>query len=257
MLRSIPISKSPISTAVAQHTPGVSIALHLIPGLLTGAVYYLLAPLAARLGLPSITGILIAVILVTIPFEMAVILLEARKLGQPIRSFIKVIAYTEPIPLWRYLVMVPVIFVACGVLFTLLSPVTSFFQSQFAWLPDTMVLNLGQVGGFSKSTLIVITALNALLVGILGPVVEELYFRGFLLPRMPQGLDCWTPLIHSFLFAVYHLWSPWMIVTRTIGVLPLIYIVMRNRNIYLGMIAHCLINLVDVITMVVFITQMS
>jgi membrane protease YdiL (CAAX protease family) len=87
--------------------------------------------------------------------------------------------------------------------------------------------------------------------------VEELYFRGFLLPRMPEKLKGWSPLANSFLFAIYHTWSPWMIVTRTIALLPLIYVVQRKRNIYVGMIAHCLANLIDVIMMIAFIGGLS
>jgi hypothetical protein len=34
-----------------------------------------------------------------------------------------------------------------------------------------------------------------LLNGVIGPVVEELYFRGFLLPRM-EGLGRWAPLVN-------------------------------------------------------------
>jgi len=48
-----------------------------------------------------------------------------------------------------------------------------------------------------------------------------------------------------------------MIVARTIGLLPMIYVVQRERNIYVGMIVHCLANLVDVLTVIVFIAGLS
>ena len=44
-----------------------------------------------------------------------------------------------------------------------------------------------------------------------------------------------------------------MFVARTLGVLPLVYIVKRKRNIYLGIIVHCLLNSVDFIVGVHFI----
>ena len=93
-------------------------------------------------------------------------------------------------------------------------------------------------------------------IAIIAPIVEELYFRGYLLPRMPH-LKGWSPLLHSALFALYHTWTPWMVFTRTIGVLPLIYIVQFKRNIYLGIIAHCLMNVIDIIIGVVFIISLT
>jgi len=50
----------------------------------------------------------------------------------------------------------------------------------------------------------VLVALNV----ILGPLVEELYFRGYLLPRLHR-FGIWAPLINISLFAAYHLWKPW------------------------------------------------
>jgi hypothetical protein len=92
-----------------------------------------------------------------------------------------------------------------------------------------------------------------LFVAFLGPLVEELYFRGYLLPRMNGKLG---PLLHSFLFAAYHVFTPWMIITRTIGLLPLIYAV-KHKNIYVGIIVHILLNTIDVAAGIIFIFRMT
>ena len=91
--------------------------------------------------------------------------------------------------------------------------------------------------------------------GLAGPIVEELYFRGYLLPRMGYA-GRWAPLLHSFLFGLYHIWTPWMFLTRTLGMLPLVYAV-RWRNLNLAIIVHVLVNMLDVFTAIAFITQMS
>ena len=62
-------------------------------------------------------------------------------------------------------------------------------------------------------------------------------------------------MLHSLLFALFHVWTPWLTVARTIGVLPLIMIVQWKRNIYLGMLAHILVNSIDVIIGVAFMLQ--
>ena len=87
----------------------------------------------------------------------------------------------------------------------------------------------------------------------LAPMVEELYFRGYLLPRMTGRFAI---LFHSFLFAAIHVFTPWMIVTRTLGLLPLIFGV-KKKNIYVGMLAHMLSNSVGFITGIVFMAKMT
>ena len=74
--------------------------------------------------------------------------------------------------------------------------------------------------------------------GIAGPVVEELYFRGYLLPRMPWSQG-WTPLINALLFSLYHFFSPWQNITRIVAFIPLVYAVSWKRNIYLSLFTHC------------------
>ena len=76
---------------------------------------------------------------------------------------------------------------------------------------------------------------------MIGPVVEELYFRGFLLPRMEQ-LGRWAPLVNASLFSIYHFWSPWQLMARILGIGPMVYAVRWKRNVYLGMAVHCSLN---------------
>jgi membrane protease YdiL (CAAX protease family) len=44
-------------------------------------------------------------------------------------------------------------------------------------------------------------------------VVEEMYFRGYLLPRISR-LGAWAPLVNTVLFSLYHLFTPWLNVGR-------------------------------------------
>jgi len=86
-------------------------------------------------------------------------------------------------------------------------------------------------------------------------VLEEAYFRGFLLPRMPPSLGRTAPLVHTILFAAYHLWTPWLAPTRILGVLPLTYIALRTRSILPGIVAHITLNLIDVIVIVAVVAR--
>ena len=77
--------------------------------------------------------------------------------------------------------------------------------------------------------------------GILGPVVEELYFRGYLLPRL-AWMPRWAPTVSGLLFSLYHTFTPWEQLPRLLVVIPLGYVMQRSRNIYWGMIVHCIFN---------------
>jgi uncharacterized protein len=90
-------------------------------------------------------------------------------------------------------------------------------------------------------------------VAVLSPLIEELYFRGYLLPRM-KGKS--AILFHSFLFAAQHVLEPWLIITRTLGLLPILLGV-KKKNIYIGIIVHILVNTLNVVTGIVFITKMT
>lgn len=109
--------------------------------------------------------------------------------------------------------------------------------------------------GYAKDILIKTYIMAAIMGTIIGPLVEELYFRGYLLPRMKYA-GKWAPILHSFLFALYHVFTPWMIVTRTIGMLPLVYTI-RKKNIKVGIAIHILINSIDIVAAIGFISRLK
>ena len=105
---------------------------------------------------------------------------------------------------------------------------------------------MDHVGDYSSTvwvvTLVAFFAIN----GFVGPIVEELYFRGYLLPRM-EWMGRWAPLVNVSLFSLYHFWSPWQIVARILGFAPTVYAVRWKQNVYLGMVVHCSLNSIAVL----------
>lgn len=227
----------------SEHSLLKSISLHLLPGLLVSICYYVFAPYVTSIGYPSIMALIISGILVLIPFELGFLLLQQRKLKE--KFFGGTIKYLKPIPFWQYFVFVPAIFILSGIIFKVFGFSSKALLRFFQWIPSNYIMNMGIEGDFEISKLIITYCLFLIFIVVVLPVTEELYFRGYLLPRMPSKLKGWTGIIHSGLFALYHFWTPWMVITRTFGVLPLIYIVRRKENIGLGMISHCLLNSMD------------
>ncbi|HSJ94471.1 MAG TPA: CPBP family intramembrane glutamic endopeptidase, partial [Gaiellaceae bacterium] len=80
-----------------------------------------------------------------------------------------------------------------------------------------------------------------LLNGFLGPVTEELYFRGHLLPRIDR-FGRGAPVLNAVLFSLYHVWTPWANPGRILGLLPWIYVVWRKRSIALSLAVHLAVN---------------
>jgi len=85
-------------------------------------------------------------------------------------------------------------------------------------------------------------AFGIIVKAFVGPVVEEMYFRGYLLPRI-SCFGAWAPLINTVLFSLYHFFTPWLNVSRIIGLLPMVYAAWWKRSIYVSMGAHVLGNI--------------
>jgi membrane protease YdiL (CAAX protease family) len=236
---------------IDEHSLLKSATLHLLPGLLAGVCYFAIVPTVKANGFPSIMAMMLAGIFVLIPFKFGFLLFQKRVTGQNL--FNGVIRYFKKIPAWQYFVLIPAIFILTGILFKAFSFTSGFLKTLFSWLPSDMFLDMGLDNDYSKSKLIITYALFLILIVLVLPTIEELYFRGYLLPRMPSRLKGWTEIIHSGFFALYHTWTPWMIIVRTFGVLPTIYAVKRKENIFIGIVAHCLLNSIDFFIGLMFI----
>ena len=235
---------------VEKHSTTQSVVLHLLPGILVGAFYFLARQPVAKLGYPSIFALYLAFAFVLVPVELGYLLYQGKKKTGRF-TLQGIISYRNPIPWWQYFVWVSIIFVIVGAIMMLFKPVDSFLQKNlFFWMPD---VNSGLDGYYSKSILIVTYSMSIIFNVFLAPMVEELYFRGYLLPRMKGKFAI---LFHSFLFAAVHVFTPWMIIARTIGFLPIIFGTTK-KNIYVGMIVHIMCNSMDLLTAIVFITKMT
>ena len=238
-----------IQVPIEKHSTPQSILFHLLPGMLVGGFYFLARQPVARLGYPSIFAQMLAFALVLVPFELGFLFIQGKKMTGRF-TLRGILGYCNSIPWWQYAVWPILIFVVVGAIFTIFKPVDVFLQTRlFFWLPD---INPGLDNQYSRLVLIVTYTLFLIFNVFLAPIVEELYFRGYLLPRIHGRL---APLFHSFLFAAVHTFTPWMMITRTIGLLPLIFGTTR-KNLYVGMIVHILANSVGFFNGMIYITRM-
>jgi membrane protease YdiL (CAAX protease family) len=230
------------------HSAWQSLAFHLLPGAFITVVYFAIAPAVTAAGFPPLFALLLSILVVLLPVELAILYFEGYRLNGRL-SLQGIVLNRQPIPLWQYFVIVLILFIWLGLAFTQLGPVDDFLARMiFPWVPVwAMPAALAvDVGRYSHTALLWTAVLGLLLNGILGPAVEEFYFRGFLLPRIPASRG-WAPLINAVLFSLYHFFSPWQNVTRIVGLIPLVYAVSWKRNLYLSMFTHILGNTVGMV----------
>ena len=237
---------------IRKHSLFESLLYHLLPGILIGAGYYLIVPRIQAAGYPSVMGLIVTAILILIPVELGILFWHGKRRNGML-SLKGIVLYRQKLAWHQYLLWIVVIFVSSGLIMTVLNPVSALIEGWFKWIPEDLRLGMGLSNAFTKGKLIQTYALHFVFIVILAPLIEELYFRGFLLPRMPEKLGWGGPVLHSLLFALYHTWSPWMFLARTLALLPLIYVVRWKKNIFLGIGAHCLINSIDFVIGVIFI----
>jgi membrane protease YdiL (CAAX protease family) len=80
------------------------------------------------------------------------------------------------------------------------------------------------------------------LTGVALPWIEELYFRGYLLPRISR-YKLWSPVISGLFFGLYHSWQPFGFLTVFLLGTLLGYLVMWKRDIRLSISLHVFANI--------------
>jgi len=249
MIRTATASKAPsIPTEypVAQHTLLQTLLLHLLPGALITIAFILLGPWMQAHHLPRILAILLPILFVLIPFELGFLFyLGYRRNGR--LSLEGIVLYRERLPIKEYFIFPLLLLVWFAFAFLALENVDqAILTTWFGWLPDWFDLSPSGItlADYSQTTRMVTFFLILVLNGVAGPAVEEMYFRGYLLPRM-ENMKGWGPLVNAALFSLYHFFAPAGNISRIGALIPMTYVVSWKKNIYLSMLAHCLLNTIN------------
>lgn len=232
---------SMLNSSIKQHTILQTIGLHLLPGAVLTLAFVLLDPWLRQYHLPPLLAFLISILLVLVPLELGWICFLGSRRNNKF-SLNGIVLNREPLPLKDYFLLIPFLLIWSIAVFTVLGNLDQTILSNFfSWLPDWFQFSQFNPADYSQSARNTTFILFLLLNGFAGPIVEELYFRGYLLPRM-EYLKGWAPLVNVLLFSLYHFFSPWQFFTRILAFYPLAYVVRWKSNIFLSMITHCLLN---------------
>ncbi|MFG2038070.1 CPBP family intramembrane glutamic endopeptidase [Dactylosporangium sp. NPDC048998] len=210
------------------------LAMHLLPAAATFAAAFALGPLVRAWHLPPQFALTLAFALVLTPIELGLLL---RAAGWSFRRLPEVLAFRRKLPLRLYLMIVPCLTAIGFGLVVLLAPLEERILDVY---PSSWLLPAGS-DAFPASTTVA-TLLFALLIdGLVNPAVEELYFRAYLLPRLPvRGVL--AVVTSAALFAAQHYWQPEKFVFIFVAQLLLIAVMLRLNSVRMSIAVHCFTN---------------
>jgi len=229
-------------SSAEQHSIGKSLALHLLPGVFILVLFVATAPLLMRAGFPPLFSITTIGLTAGLSFQLWHLYGEGKK-RNGVWSLEGIVLNREPLPIGQYFLFVPLFVIAAFVFNTLLQPLGAALLDLLPWIPAWFEMReASALLQYPRTNLVITFVLSLLLNGIAAPIVEELYFRGYLMPRLSR-FGRWTPVLETALFTLYHFWQPYYWVTIFLSMLPVVYAVWWKKNIRLGIFVHLAMNL--------------
>jgi membrane protease YdiL (CAAX protease family) len=186
-----------------------------------------------------------------VPIELLILKYYANKEAKKISDLI---LYKDKTPIKIFSTSIIILFIFAAIVMSFLPEYEQHFLKIFDFIPDWFREEKNKISDIKYLELTIVFGL--LFDGIIVPIVEEVYFRGFLLPRM-QIFGKAAPLINIILFSVYHFFTPWKNISRIIAMLPEVYWIWHKKDIKIGIIVHCLGNIIGwvLITVEMFILK--
>jgi membrane protease YdiL (CAAX protease family) len=219
-----------------------STILHILPGALVTLGFVVFKPLLDLSGYPPLMAFLLAILLVDLPVMWSILLYAGWKQNGRL-SLDGVILYREKLTWKKFIAVFIGAFVVAYVLIMLAASLTEILTTKlFSGLPEWLFLEeQSQYLAYAKNILVAVFTFQLVLTGILLPWTEELYFRGYLMPRISR-YGKWTPLIGGLLFGLYHCWQPFGFVSVFLLGTMLGYVIWWQRDIRLSISLHVVAN---------------
>ncbi len=228
---------------IEQHTLARTTALHVLPGVVVLGIYLLGIPLVRSWGFPEeVAKYMFALPLGVIALQLGFLLyLGKRRSGR--FTLEGIVLYREPMPVWQYAVLGLIVLGWNALIYVPLQVTGAEFLNKtlFAWAPAWYFAE----ADYSQLPLTTVVALGLMTacVGAASAVVEGLYFRGYLLPRLSR-FGLWAPLISTALFTLYHLDMLGAVGAVFFGSLLPAYIVYWKKNVWVWVMVHASMNFI-------------
>lgn len=186
------------------------------------------------------------------PIELGMILWASKK-EYGTYSLKSALEGQEKLPKWKILLSAFVFFGIAGLLSAFVAPIE---YRVFAEIRATVLhrlpigfdwTNYEYLKSFSKPMLIFTCVYYGVFNVLIGPITEELFFRGYLTSHYKRQ-SSFTPILIAVLFSLYHFWLPFNNVFRILAFAPVAYVAYKKKNIYISICFHCICNLFSVVS---------
>jgi membrane protease YdiL (CAAX protease family) len=178
------------------------IFLGLFPGIITLLAGIIFTNPLFGIELPFLlVGIIAMTCLGSIPTELAIIKYFSWKEKKKIKE---IILFKNKTTIKKFVISILITFLFAGIAYVIVEPYEAKmwdYLKVFNFIPDWFRMDAINLHDYNDMKIIVL--FYYLLNGIIAPIVEEIYFRGYLLPRM-DFLGKAAPLINVILFSIYH-----------------------------------------------------
>ena len=201
--------------------------------------------------MPNILLFCILGTIILVPMELGMII-SASKKEYGTCSLKSALEGQEKLALWKIVLIAFVFLGVAGLLSAFVAPLENQFLSK---IRATVLNNLPKgfdwtnyeyIKSFSKPTLIFTCVYYCIFNVLIGPIIEELFFRGYLTSHYKkQGVL--TPILIAVLFSLYHFWLPFHNIFRILAFAPVAYVAYKKKNIYISIWFHCMCNLFSVV----------
>ena len=197
--------------------------------------------------------------LILVPIELGIILSGSKK-EYGAYSLKSAFIRQEKMPVWKVLIIALIFFGVAGLLSAFIAPVENriFAEMRTAVLnhlpPGFDWTDYEYLNSFSKPILIFTCIYYGVFNVLIGPITEELFFRGYLTSHY-KNQSSFTPILIAILFSLYHFWLPFNNVFRILVFAPVAFVAYKKRNIYISICFHCLCNLFSVVSFVLAVLE--
>jgi len=217
-----------------------AVLFHLYPGVIITVCFALLTPLFLKYQLPPQFSILLIIAIVAVP--LLLLHINRAKKEEQKDKLTQINGYNNKLTTSRLILCIAGLVMFMFFIWGITQPLNKIITEKlFTWLPAWYTVQ--DFTDYSKKIIVVTLIFNLVINGILAPIVEEYYFRGYLLPRM-AAWGKWSFVVNAILFSLYHFWQPHVYLTLLIALLPLSWLVWKTRDLRVGIYTHCALNII-------------
>ena len=205
--------------------------------------------------IPSLDLFFIIAILTLFPFEVWVVLSANKKKFGKYGLQIAFWDY-EKMEWWKIFFYGFVLFGFAGIMSATVAPLENWLLKDlsdklYSLLPAYFDWNNFELMKKYPKGILIFTSVFYIVMNVLiCPVIEEIYFRGYLTDKLKR-YGMLAPIIVAVVFSFYHWWLPFNNIFRICIFGVVAVIAYKKKNIFISIVFHCLCNLFSSISFII------